>query len=231
MIHAYDRIYLNSTQRVLGNMLEFAVYDLNESLRDFYRMFLGSGIATAFGKGDCSLIAGRSGAELAYEVFYRSGVEQKIMRPQPRFERTPEYWTGWALAYYQWESGRSFAEIEKACPVEQINEMYHPFHEMDIRAFCERMTQYALRLSGRTNLQILRISCGLSQSELAALSGVPLRTIQQYEQRQKSINRASVDYVMRFASVLCCRPEDLLETEEGGHDSSLDRCLDRKVLG
>jgi transcriptional regulator with XRE-family HTH domain len=51
----------------------------------------------------------------------------------------------------------------------------------------------------------------MSQSELAEQSGVPLRTIQQYEQGQKNINRARAEYVIALSKVLYCRPEDLLE--------------------
>ena len=52
---------------------------------------------------------------------------------------------------------------------------------------------------------------GLSQSELAEMSGVSVRTIQQYEQRQKSINRAKAETLLRLARALCCDMEDLME--------------------
>ena len=34
--------------------------------------------------------------------------------PQERFERSKEYWIGWAVAYYQWHSSRKYSEIFKA---------------------------------------------------------------------------------------------------------------------
>ena len=40
---------------------------------------------------------------------------------------------------------------------------------------------------------------------------IPLKTIQQYEQRQKNINKARAEYVIRLSRVLQCEPEDLLE--------------------
>lgn len=46
------------------------------------------------------------------------------------------------------------------------------------------------------------------------VSGVPLRTIQQYEQRQKNINKAQVEYLLMLAQALCCRIEDLVEKVE-----------------
>jgi transcriptional regulator with XRE-family HTH domain len=41
-----------------------------------------------------------------------------------------------------------------------------------------------------TNLKRFRKARGLSQAELAAESGVPLRSVQMYKQRRKDINKA-----------------------------------------
>ena len=43
------------------------------------------------------------------------------------------------------------------------------------------------------------------------MSGVPLRTIQQYEQRQKNINRAQVEHLAMMAQVLNCNTNQILE--------------------
>lgn len=56
-----------------------------------------------------------------------------------------------------------------------------------------------------------RLAYGASQSELARLSGVSLRSIQMYEQRQKLINKASVETVRKLAKVFGCEIEDLME--------------------
>jgi len=37
---------------------------------------------------------------------------------------------------------------------------------------------------------------------------------QQYEQRQKNINKAQVEYLLMLAQALCCRVEDLVEKVE-----------------
>ena len=62
-----------------------------------------------------------------------------------------------------------------------------------------------------TNLKKRRIGAELSQSELAKISGVPLRTIQQYEQRQKNINSAKVETVLALSQALSCDIKDILE--------------------
>ena len=73
--------------------------------------------------------------------------------------------------------------------------LYSPYHEMDIRQFVDKMNELV----------------GLNQRELAELSGVPLRTIQQYEQRQKDINKAQAQYLVMLAQVLGCDMRDLME--------------------
>ncbi len=60
---------------------------------------------------------------------------------------------------------------------------------------------------------MLRIALHMSQNELAQATGIPLRTIQQYEQRQKNINRASFDYIVSLSNVLHCDTKVLLEIE------------------
>lgn len=64
---------------------------------------------------------------------------------------------------------------------------------------------------GRMRLKDFRIAAGLSQSELAARSGVSLRTLQEYEQGRKPINMAAGIKLYNLAKALGCRIEDLLE--------------------
>lgn len=57
-------------------------------------------------------------------------------------------------------------------------------------------------------LKRLRKLAGLSQREL---SGVPLRQIQLFEQRQRNINHTKAIDVVKLARVLGCKTEDLLQ--------------------
>jgi len=59
----------------------------------------------------------------------------------------------------------------------------------------------------------LRDAADLSQSQLAGESGVSLRSIQMYEQRNKDINKAQALTLAKIARVLGCAVEDLLESE------------------
>ena len=214
MIHAYDKIYLDKARTALGRMLDFAVYDLKYDIEDFFALFITSGIAARFEKGDFGVIVGMSGVELAYKVLELTKGEETRIKPQYSADRSEEYWAGWALAYYQWDTALSFEEIVRAVPMKRIVQMYSPYHEMDIRQFCDKMSERYRAAQPETNLKALRQRSGLSQRELSEQSGVPLRTIQQYEQLQKSINKAQAEYLLMLARTLCCDIEDLLEKIE-----------------
>ena len=59
-------------------------------------------------------------------------------------------------------------------------------------------------------LQKMRKKNGLSQSNLAAATGIPVRTIQQYEQGQKDIGKARAEYLIALSRVLGCDPASIM---------------------
>lgn len=211
MTVAYDKNYLEKARSSLGRMLDFAVYDLKLDIKEFFDRFIVSGIANAFENGDSKTIAGKSGVELVYEVMEKTGEDVRSIKPRYTANRSEEYWTGWALAYYQWKTSLSFAEIVKYIPIDQIKSMYSPYHEMDVRHFADKMNELYNQEKPETNLKIYRKRAGLSQKQLAELSDIPVRMIQHYEQRQKNINKAQTEYLVRLSKVLNCDIEDLLE--------------------
>lgn len=211
MIVAYDKVYLEKARTNLGRMLDFAVYELKYDISDFFELFISSGIANRFENGDFNVITGMSGVELAYMVLEKAKISFDRTTPNYTINRSEEYWTGWALAYYQWETSLSFEKIIHYIPIKEIQALYSPYHEMDIRHFVNKMNELYRLAKPETNLKLLRKKTGLSQRELSELSGVPIRTIQQYEQRQKSINKAQANYLMAMSKVLCCDMKDLME--------------------
>ena len=214
MIHAYDKVYLDKARTALGRMLDFAVYDLKYDIAEFFDLFIKSGVAERFETGDFTIISGMSGVEIAYKVLEQSGVERERIKPNYTASRSEEFWTGWALAYYQWKTSMSFAEIVQYVPIKDILALYQPYHEMDIRQFVDKVNAMYRAAKPETNLKLLRQKAGLSQRELADLSNIPVRTIQQYEQRQKNINKAQAEYLVMLAKVLYCEVGDLLEKTE-----------------
>lgn len=210
MIRAYDKNYLAKAQNNMASMLDFAVYDLNEDLMSFYKKFLQSRVSRQFERGDSAVIAGKSGVELAIEVL---GNEKLASKYRPAANRSPEFWCGWALAYFQWFTNLSFLEINTFVPVAEVLAFYSPYHEMDISKFCDKMIELYNNRKVYANLKKFRLDAGFSQSELAEISGVPVRTIQQYEQSQKNINAAKAETVVKLAKSLNTTVENLLELD------------------
>lgn len=63
-------------------------------------------------------------------------------------------------------------------------------------------------------LQDMRKKAKLSQSELAALSGVKLRTIQKYENGQRNIDNAKLDTLCALALACNCKIYDLINDDQ-----------------
>ena len=89
--------------------------------------------------------------------------------------------------------------------------MYPVYHEADIVCFTDRMQEILKVANPVTKLRKYRENCGLSQSELASMSGVPVRQIQLFEQRQRDINRTAAETLLRLSRALHCSMEMLME--------------------
>ncbi len=211
MICAYDRLYLEKAKAALGRMLDYAVYDLEFGAGEFFDLFIESGMSAEFERGEFNVLVGMSGVEIARRVLEKTTGETAFPKPKYSANRSPEYWAGWALAHYQWETALSFAQIVRTIMLEDIVDLYMPYHEMDIRHFCDELNRRWVAAHVDSNLKSWRNKSGLTQRELAELSQVPIRTIQQYEQRQKNINKASVETLINLSRVLSCKVEDLIE--------------------
>ena len=213
MIGAYDKCYLEKARTQLGVMLDYSANALGLDPEQVYNGFVNGSASALFEQGDPWLIAGKSGVELCYYVLgeMRLNIESYHIQPEPAAHRSREYWAGWAVAYYQWKTGMTFREITNCISLKEIIDLYEPYHEMDILQFVDVMNEYYRKANTRTRLQYYRNRVGLSQRELAEQAEVPLRTLQQYEQRQKNINKARAEYLIRLGRVLCVRPEDLAE--------------------
>lgn len=206
---AYDEEYVTLAQRVMGDMLDYAVNTLNYELQNFYRMFLISGIARQFEIGNPAYVAGRNGCEVAKEVIVLSGLDMPEAEDLMYLDKYPEYWTGWALAYYQWKSGQSFRQIDHAVSIDTVCAMYDPLHEADIEKFVYIMNE-KLKQQDVSRLRRLRTYAKLSQRQLAEAADVPVRQIQLFEQGERDINKTQGMTLLKLSRVLKCRPEELL---------------------
>ncbi|MBP3732942.1 MAG: helix-turn-helix transcriptional regulator [Bacilli bacterium] len=205
-MNAYSDLYISDAQDWLGEFFETSIYVLNVDLKEVWKRFILSQYSLSFGSGDPFTILGKSGSEVAFEL-----CGKRIDSLPFIYDRPPEYWLGWALAYYQWYKNIPFHFITNHIDVETILLMYKKYHEIDIMHFCNEMDRLIKTHRKETNLKRLRKNRGLSQKELADITSIPVRTIQQYEQRQKNINKAQANYIFLLAQALSCSPKDLLE--------------------
>ena len=210
MTHAYDELYLEDAMQNLGDALDYAANDCGIELNQFMDLFLTSSYADAFGKGEPRVVAGYSGIELVHQVISASGIQSPLPDATPRPDRTPQFWCGWILAYAQWKTGKPFSGLLQIIPIKEVEALYPTLHEASEDKFVDVLLYREANIT-LTNLKRLRLAAGITQPELARQSGVSLRAIQQFEQRQRSINHAHAITVYQLSRELGCSVEDLLE--------------------
>ena len=205
MIHAYNEIYLDDAMTTLAEVFSY-VQDARQADILFHH-FIMSGVAYQFSKGNPRYLNMPS-QSLFYEIV---GNSMPLVYPKG-MGRSPEYWCGFVLAYYQWYTGLSFEKIGSILPPSRIISMYHPLHEADLEKFVDVANSIIFRKE--TNLARYRKIANMSQTQLSKYSEVSLRSIQLYEQRQLNINTAPANKLLRLSRVLGCSIEDLFEIEK-----------------
>ena len=213
-IRAYDELYLPGAQSILGHAVDFAIMTLAIEPNDFGNALAVSESAKQFSEGNPRYVAGMNGCELARAILDDVGADYPESPDEMYLDKSPEYWAGWALAFYQWSTALPFMEILRAVSLEKIIGMYPLYHEMDLSHFADQMNHLLKDVYLQTRLRERRSNCGLSQSELAAEAAVPLRQIQLFEQGQRDINKTSAITLLKLSKVLHCRMEDLLEPNQ-----------------
>lgn len=213
MIRAYSEIYVSEVRENLATMLEYAKYELGFGVVEFLELFVASGIAQEIECGNPKYMVGMSGIELARLVVEKSFGEYLQTDEMEDMAYGAEYWGMWALTYYQWKTQIPYKKLLQYVEWEEIMKLYPTLHEADIQKFVEVMNikiEYHCR-NRETELARIRRLRGYSQRILAEKSGVSLRMIQLYEQRQNDIKKAQVDSLLKLAKALECRIEDILE--------------------
>lgn len=213
MMHAYNELYLSDSQKNLAGMFDYGIRGLGYSGDEFFSLFISSGIAGMFEHGNPKYVAGLSGIELAESVVRKSGKHTISFRPIDTSFDGPEYWTGWVLAYYQWYRAFRFSDLQQYGLVPSSILDRYILHEADISKFVESADALIRQNVDKSpaKLKQVRMARGLTQKRLAELSGVSLRMIQLYEQKQNDINKAAGDVITRLAWTLNCNFPDIME--------------------
>lgn len=210
-IHAYQEYYVNKVQSKLADVFDYAMNVCGISGNDFIKMFIVSSISKHIENGNPKYALGKSGVEILQDIMYEIKGEWLDVEVQERYTRSKEYWIGWAVAYYQWFSDRKFNEIFEVFSFEDLENMYYTLHEADITKFVDIVDKKMKEYFSEIKLKIFRKNAKLTQLELSKKSGVSLRSIQMYEQKNKDINKASAHTLYRFSKVFGCNVEDLIE--------------------
>jgi len=209
---AYAEFYLADAKRHLGSCTDYLINDCSLEADRVGEIYATSSVMAAFGRGEPGAVSGLSGVELGMRLYREYANADSVPAYRPKQDgRTREYWAGWALAQLQWHLARPFKWIFARTRFSDLLAKYSVYHEMDISRFVEDVRAELEKVELEPNLRRIRRAVGLSQSQLASLSGVNVRNIQLYEQRVQDINHATATTLARLARVLSCSIEDLME--------------------
>lgn len=219
-MHPYAEDHLAIGMGTLGKAFEFSERALPGGIDRFYRLFVKSEVASSFSEGNGGPDIGVSGIELVLGICEETNARDKVLDELlqdpislSRNDFACARWIGQALARYQWDCGLSFRSIAMFLDVADLRRIYEECHEFDWGVVIDTIESVRRTRTRVTHLGQLRVASGLTQTALAAASGVSLRSIQQYEQRRKDINKAQAFSVYRLARVLGCQMEELVEVD------------------
>ena len=237
MIRAYDEVLKEEASEKLGKMLDFAVHSLHMDVNNMLTLFAASGTSSLFERGDIRTIVGMSGIELAYDVLERCGISYERVPARHTRGQSSEYYLGYCLAYIQYRLSVAFSEILRDFSCRDFLSNYAAARtdylsslpltissderslgllDSGKRYADNAVDSFLAAKIGVENidtgslLKNARIKNGLSQSALAKAAGIPLRTLQQYEQGQKDIGKARAEYIISLASALNTDPSKLI---------------------
>ena len=142
MPHGYSEIYLDSSMDILSQAFDWVANTCEDDLTLFADRFANSQIGRCF-EHMPRYIAGCNGAELANMAMESLGLPEYDAVIEFWLDKSPEYWVGWILAYYQWKKNIPFYEILKCAPIERLLRLYHLGHEQDEEHVCDILDEWA----------------------------------------------------------------------------------------
>ncbi|MCH5342739.1 MAG: helix-turn-helix transcriptional regulator [Acetatifactor sp.] len=208
MIRAYDEMYVEGAMIRMGDMLEYACLDCGYDPDGFWKMFIHSGLSRRFEIGDVSVIAGKSGPELAYMVLYDVDHRRNFPKPAWREDRSDLYWSGWVLAYFQWHENLTFTEVWNSISIRMLRKMYPTLHEADIAKAVDAMAGMMKPVS-KSTVKSLRLIRGLTQQELADRAHMTVSQLQRIEYEERKIENLSLKTAIALSKALGVGIEEL----------------------
>ena len=210
-IHAYYDAYLGNAQNTMGNMMDYAINTCGMDGDDYFHMFLASHAAGQMEGGNPRYVSGMTGAEIVKEVVAEiKGIE--LTDTEEYFlDKSPEYWCGWILAYYQWRSCMSFRKIYQIITIEDLLCMYPTHHEADVEYFVSSMREIYKRKHKETYLKRRMVNLGVDASEVSRNTGIPVDMISALETDFSRIQKIETEQLFVLSKFFGCSMEDLME--------------------
>lgn len=137
MTHAYSEMYLEDAMKTLGEAVDFALCDQGLTPAELTAILSNAFEMKQFERGMPRVVCGMAGDELARDIIAHSGLTPVECRETYPFDRSPQYWAGWVLAYAQWMSNLGFNELLEVAPLDWIIGSYHPLHEASEDKFAQ----------------------------------------------------------------------------------------------
>lgn len=174
------------------------------TISSFWDLFLNSSLPRSFERGYFELKICKSPRDIFNELV----TEAIVGVCDAKYDA---YWLGSFIAAFQHKTNARYHDILRGIPESRIYDFCFEYRDHDEVDCFAAWTALHREFNPETNLKRLRRECCLTQHELSVLSGIPIRTIQQYEQRQKDINKAQSICLLSLATVLGCDMRSLME--------------------
>lgn len=209
MRKAYNKSNLIMTQQLLGEYFDISVNHLKLSLEDAMMDLIKSEFSILIERGLINIMYEEFESDYLTNLIHHNGDVAKNKKSYVVNSLSKEYWTGWITAYLQWDTGRTFKDIQKAFPIGNVRDSFFPYHEMEDSRFVEDVTSRFFK--NESNLKRIRKRNKMTQKELANKTDISIRTIQMIEQRHNSINNLKSISLFNLSRELNCSMEELLE--------------------
>lgn len=151
--HKYPKQDMIFAQKVLGGMCEYGTQVMGYPLDLMWGMFVNSEFCELFENGfGKAIFTTGPGLAMNVENSIRGRFIPKRQGKMPAAENTtPNYWVGWAMAYYQWDYTRPFREIADRIHINEVYKMYEVYHCTGKVNFSDAMEELMLeRENGRS---------------------------------------------------------------------------------
>lgn len=194
-----------------ANALDYVYVDQKKDIKNFIDMFIKCGLAKEYYLLNPVYVLGLSGKELVKKTYELNNIIYKERRIKKTYKKSIAYFVGVISLTYCYRRDIPIEIFFKKVKIDDLFKLYYPLHEADITKIIKILDEYLKKKSETTNLAYYRKILKLTQKELADLSGISVRSISLYEEKEKDISKASYATVEKIARALHTEPKNIIE--------------------